>query len=632
MFLAFKLSRSSTILFLFIFSLAVLNTTTSAQKVYLDSLIRTGNSLNFSDTTRIKAFIDLVDFYRIKGIKDSLKKYYHSGLELASNQPNKFRVPVFDLLYAEYELFKGSLDTARKYLPNLHSDEFHELPKFYQAKTYNSYGVYNRFINRYDSAAVYLQMAFRVNEEMRDTSSMIINLINLGGILELAQYPDKAKETYERGLELASPDKYMRNRRLLLSNMGILYRKKKDYDKALSFYEESLVDADSVRDANLLANTFNNMANIYDEQKNYSKAESYYYKTLRIDEKSGSYSDVSQSHSNLANTFMKQNKLVKADFHAQRALEFAKKASNQSLIKEIYKRLSDIESKRSNYKLAYEFLEKHKELSDSLNKVNNSKVLAELQTKFDVETKNKDLKIKALELEQLKTVSRNKTIQIALISITLGSMLIAIYVMYLRQKQKYVNEKQELEHEKKLKAINENLFKVQIENSQLRSKQLETQITNYALDIITKNDFIHELKDRINKLKPLTKTFEARKEIESILDSVFNFVSPDKQKEEFHLHVQQVCNGFYLELDQRFPDLTPNERRLAALLRLNFSSKEIASLFGINPSSVDMNRYRLRKKFGLQSDDNIVDFLKGIDSDSLIPFMGSDVSEMTESP
>jgi DNA-binding CsgD family transcriptional regulator len=56
--------------------------------------------------------------------------------------------------------------------------------------------------------------------------------------------------------------------------------------------------------------------------------------------------------------------------------------------------------------------------------------------------------------------------------------------------------------------------------------------------------------------------------------------------------------------------MTENEKRLAALLRLNLSSKEIASILNISPKSVEMNRYRLRKKLGVPSDVGLSEFIR----------------------
>ena len=67
-----------------------------------------------------------------------------------------------------------------------------------------------------------------------------------------------------------------------------------------------------------------------------------------------------------------------------------------------------------------------------------------------------------------------------------------------------------------------------------------------------------------------------------------------------------------MRLAERFPDLTEQEKRLVTLLRLGFSSKYISSLMNVSPKSVEIGRYRLRRKLKLTKGDNLVNFLKSI--------------------
>jgi DNA-binding CsgD family transcriptional regulator len=69
---------------------------------------------------------------------------------------------------------------------------------------------------------------------------------------------------------------------------------------------------------------------------------------------------------------------------------------------------------------------------------------------------------------------------------------------------------------------------------------------------------------------------------------------------------------FYHRLVSKYPQLTDNDRKLCAMVRLGLSSKEIASIVNISPKSVDMNRYRLRKKMDLVAEEELGNFLMTI--------------------
>jgi DNA-binding CsgD family transcriptional regulator len=87
----------------------------------------------------------------------------------------------------------------------------------------------------------------------------------------------------------------------------------------------------------------------------------------------------------------------------------------------------------------------------------------------------------------------------------------------------------------------------------------------------------------------------------------------DKMLKEFTLRFQEVHKDFYESLLLKFPELTPNELKLCAFLRLNMSTKEISELTGQRILTIDHARYRLRKKLGISNSEvNLIAFLHQI--------------------
>ncbi|MEM6517122.1 MAG: LuxR C-terminal-related transcriptional regulator [Bacteroidota bacterium] len=69
---------------------------------------------------------------------------------------------------------------------------------------------------------------------------------------------------------------------------------------------------------------------------------------------------------------------------------------------------------------------------------------------------------------------------------------------------------------------------------------------------------------------------------------------------------------FLKKIKSIHPNLTPNDLRLCAYLRLNLTSKEIAPLLNISPKSVEVKRYRLRKKMNLEHQEGLTDYILAI--------------------
>lgn len=82
--------------------------------------------------------------------------------------------------------------------------------------------------------------------------------------------------------------------------------------------------------------------------------------------------------------------------------------------------------------------------------------------------------------------------------------------------------------------------------------------------------------------------------------------------EQIYQQAEQVNDEFPNRLTTVSPNLSPQEKKLALLLRVGFSSKEIAPLLNISPKSVEIARYRLRKKLDLKKEENLTQFIKTI--------------------
>ncbi|MEM6829932.1 MAG: tetratricopeptide repeat protein, partial [Bacteroidota bacterium] len=73
-----------------------------------------------------------------------------------------------------------------------------------------------------------------------------------------------------------------------------------------------------------------------------------------------------------------------------------------------------------------------------------------------------------------------------------------------------------------------------------------------------------------------------------------------------------VNKDFFERLKHQFPNLQPYDLKICALIKLNFSGKEMARLLGITPESANTSRYRLRKRLGLKKEENLVTFIDSV--------------------
>ncbi|NRA94013.1 MAG: LuxR family transcriptional regulator [Psychroserpens sp.] len=172
---------------------------------------------------------------------------------------------------------------------------------------------------------------------------------------------------------------------------------------------------------------------------------------------------------------------------------------------------------------------------------------------------------------------------------------------YKKQKEKLVLqnkrdlELQELENQQELILLKNEKLKQDIEN-----KNRELAISTMSL--IKKNEFLSNIKEELknadqdNQIKPVIK----------IIDKNLNNTDDWKFFQEAFNNADK---DFLKKVKAKHPNLTPNDLKLCAYLRLNLSSKEIAPLLNISPRSVEVKRYRLRKKMNLPHESSLTNYI-----------------------
>jgi len=200
---------------------------------------------------------------------------------------------------------------------------------------------------------------------------------------------------------------------------------------------------------------------------------------------------------------------------------------------------------------------------------------------------------------------------------------IAALVILLRWQQKrYQRKAERVEHErqKELERKQQKLSQVKEEKQRAinqmkqESVQRELQHVNNLLaastmNLVVKNEFIDSIKTELQQLKQTGRWAEAKQALEKIVKEIDINLKLQEDWEQFEYHFDKVHGGFLTRLQHDFPDLSPNEQKLCTLLRLNLNTKEIAHILSISQRGVEVARYRLRKKLGLEKGQNLSKFV-----------------------
>ena len=178
----------------------------------------------------------------------------------------------------------------------------------------------------------------------------------------------------------------------------------------------------------------------------------------------------------------------------------------------------------------------------------------------------------------------------------------------------YAQRQQIYEHSRALSDME--LKVVLSENQALHDavEQKRQEVMNVALSIVEQREFLESMDDMVSRLVKTDDPKEKDKLIADVSSALKQRLSYDRDVDSqyFYAQAETLHEDFNAKLSENFPNMTQQEKRLATLLRLGFSSKYIATLMNITPKSVEISRYRLRQKLGLAKGDNLVNFIKSI--------------------
>jgi DNA-binding CsgD family transcriptional regulator len=178
------------------------------------------------------------------------------------------------------------------------------------------------------------------------------------------------------------------------------------------------------------------------------------------------------------------------------------------------------------------------------------------------------------------------------------------------EKQKRARQKEKFELQQL--AADKQLYLLKEDNLNLEIKKKNSALASSTLNNIKKKELLADL---INDLTSIDKELvnnSLHYPVKKVIKKINHHLLDKEDWLSFQLHFTNSHAKFFENLREKHSDLSPNEIKLSAYLKLNLSSKEIAALMNVANTSVEQSRYRLRKKFNLDKDVNLVNYIQKI--------------------
>jgi len=386
--------------------------------------------------------------------------------------------------------------------------------------------------------------------------------------------------------------------------LGTCYEKKGEYENALEYQNESLEQFERINDTAGLSLVNENIGSIYEDLENYDLALRYFVKAYGY-VKNVNNGNEANVLNNLGDVHRKRGDYEKGLFYTLEALDVAKKISDNHQLESAHKDLSKTYSLIGDYKKAFSHLKETERINEEIFYSQNTNQLNVLQTVYD--TNKKETKIKLLIQENETKSARQDTLLVILFSacIVFGGVL-----LFLRKKRKGKIKIQEYE---------QRILKAELERKEIEEENLQKEIhlktaalSKYSLHLSQKNKILYDISATLNKLAD-RKNMNTSEKLKGLAREIDFDLKHDKEWDEFVHFFSDIHPSFIKTLSDSSKDnLSPAELRLGMLLRLNLSSKEIASVLRVTPDSIRVARHRLRKKLGLDHKEELVNFLIGL--------------------
>ncbi len=409
----------------------------------------------------------------------------------------------------------------------------------------NNMGIVYASNKDYDKAIEYYSKAIQSDSLLKDWIGVGIDLSNLSEILLLDSNPQKAKQNYLLALSICDKFDIEPLKPSVLNNLGEVCLYMEQYDSAL-FYLENAVDLKQGLDMEIkLPVSLTLIGRINMKQGKYDDAYKAFMRSYEIAMEKGLVRDTQVACEGLANYFYTIGK----------------------------------------YKLGFEYAERCSALKDSVFNADKNKQINELEIRYQVDKKNQEIELLNAEVKFQRSL---RNLGIILVMLTLAFFIMTYKRIKLRSQ--LLKKENELEKEKSKQLR----YEIESKNRELLSKSMLS---------VQKNQTLNELKGQLLKMEGESS------ETQKALRLVDNNFSIDKDWEDLKIHFEKVHVGFFKNLQSLYPKLTPIDLRHCAYIRIQMSSKDVSRIMNVNPKSVQMTRYRLKKKFDLLPDESLEAFL-----------------------
>lgn len=356
-------------------------------------------------------------------------------------------------LYYEATPFYFSGDYNQQYNNLIKAIDILSSSNHYKARSqlgiaYGGLSSYYRIVEKYDSAVVASLKSIAIQEELKKYRGIAISCMNLAMIYQQLKLPEKQKEYVEKGLANAKLSKENDILMMAYLQKSSYYAEINEFAKAKIYVDSASVYYSENYEFSRRQNYLLLKANAFQNINQYDSAIYYFQKSRDNGEKAGSRWNTAEPLMQIGYIYLQQKNYGEAEKYLKMGLEIAEADSILTFMKEGYGTLSDVHAATGNYKEAFENLQKHHAIKDSIQSEDRKEFALDLEKKYETEKKDSQLKLQDLEIKKRKGFNH----AIAGLTFTLLVIFLLVYRNFKNRRRLQEKRINQLETEKQLLA------------------------------------------------------------------------------------------------------------------------------------------------------------------------------------
>lgn len=443
-------------------------------------------------------------------------------------------------------------------------------------------------------------------------SPLLIDNYNYRGkVAYKTQKIEDAVKLHQKAYDISLSNNDEIRQAISIGLIGFVHEKKQEYQKALNYQWTALSIFKKLEKEDLSAEINENLGSIYEDLEVFDSATFYFHRAFELNVETGDSLNLISIINNIGDVYRKGGQIEAGIIKSNEALLLSRILNQpyeeSSALRDLAKSYFEL----NDFQKAYTFLDSSRVIYQDIYNKETATQMALMDELFQMKLKDQRIS----ELEQVRAFdAKIQSLFMVLILFLVGTSWLIISKKNMQSKVKM----QLLESEKEIMLTQQKLMETELSNIQLRDETLRKEfdsnaksLTAQTLHVIDKNKMLEGIRQKLQGLLDKDAR-EQKKNIRNLIKMIdFNFVQ-DTDWDDFKNNFEKVHGDFFRKLKSQSGDLTPSELRLASLMRMNLSSKDIASTLNISLDSLRISRYRLRKKLALEKGESLQQFILGI--------------------